>query len=50
MVLNYIFIFNAVMNCTAEDMSKVLLSVNHSDLIAEAKHFLTEAHLYLKPW
>ena len=50
MVLNYIFIFHAVMNSTQEDMSKVLLTVNHSELIAEAKYFLTEAHMYLKPW
>ena len=47
--LNYIFIFHAVMNSNAEDMSKVLLTVNHTELIAEAKHFLTEAHMYLKP-
>ena len=37
------------MNATAEDMSKVLLTVNHIEFIAEAKHFLTEAHMYLKP-
>ena len=50
MVLNYIFIFHAVMNSTPEDMSKVLLTVNHSELIAEGRYFLTEAHMYLKPW
>ena len=47
MALNYILIFHAMMNCTAEDMSKVLLTVNHNELIEEAKIFLTETHKYL---
>ena len=37
------------MHSTVEDMSKVLLSVNHTDLIAEARYFLTEAHSFMKP-
>jgi len=48
MALNYTLMFQAVMNATQVDMSKVLVTIESEDLIKESIYFLSIKNTYLK--
>jgi len=48
MALNYTLMFQAVMNATQVDMSKVLVTIESEDLIKESIYFLSVKNTYLK--